>query len=240
MLLDNAGVRFIEPNTSRYSSVTWVKIGLEAIITKAAPLSHTLFKADRFSFLHLCSFLSLALKCFLTCSSESLSLLHLHILQLLLLTGLIIRQFTSSQWRLIRVSLQIFEKETGPGWVVSILTSAVWPRDWCLVVLCPLDWAEGVDFEKGLREVPWKGDPAPGREMTGNAHLQFIYPFSQSSCPSPSANIELFYILVFNIKCAFLTAWEESEHWVIAYLYEHARILSLFFLCGQVIFIGKS
>lgn len=183
MLLDNAGV---------HSSVTRAKTGLEAIITKAAPLSHTLFKAERFSFLHLCSFLSLALKCFLTCSAESLSLLHLHILQSLLLTGLIIRQFTSSQWRLIRASLQIFEKEIGPGWVVSILTSAVWPRDWCQMVLCPLDWAEGVDFEKGVRKVPWKRDPAPGREMTGNAHLQFIYPFSQSSCPSLSANIDCF------------------------------------------------
>lgn len=84
------------------------------------------------------------------------------------------------------------------GWVVSILTSAVWLGDWCHVVLCPLSWAEGVDF--GGRER--RRAPKRGNRLQGGKSWAFLI----SSIPVPSlsavvfkirASIVLFYILFY-------------------------------------------
>lgn len=89
-------------------------------MTKAPAQVHMCSKATCFSFLPLCSFLSLPLVCFLTCLSESLCLLHWHMLQPFLPQAQLYHESSGRPRTLAKFSLQTPARDTGPP--------AVWPE----------------------------------------------------------------------------------------------------------------
>lgn len=114
VLLDNAGIHYRAKYKSVQLSHLSVKTGPEATITKAAPLSQTFSTADCFSFLHLC-FFCLSLSC-----AFSLALQRAFLCNTCTYFSRCCSQdwsydSSSSRGRPTRVSLQILEKEPGPG-----------------------------------------------------------------------------------------------------------------------------
>lgn len=140
----------IKPNAGNIAQSPESENTTRGCSTKAAPLAHPRFELLVSHFCTSVLFFSVS-RSHVLCSSESLSLLHLYMLSTLLPTGLIMSWQFKQPVENDR-GLPTDPWETGPVWVrcPPELSSLAW----CHVVLCPHNWAKGVDFEKGAWELP--------------------------------------------------------------------------------------